>query len=221
MLALFSALMIVYLLLYEIKGAQIAKELSSGIATWTLSDQNVVSQESKNLYADEQQSELEDTQTPSSSWMVMSTTTQSLFSSLNSWTNKNTTGTKVTINTMKVLSWTSLYYGTVESAEKLGLNYQYALKDQKGILYVYLGTGKYDIETTTRQLGGSIYKMTTEQEITQNKLFWDTVIYINLPEYKDKKVVMMLTINKAVWLLQVDYATYHTSKWYIKKTFTE
>ncbi|HCB52002.1 TPA: hypothetical protein DEP21_05590 [Patescibacteria group bacterium] len=63
--------------------------------------------------------------------------------------------------------------------------------------------------------------MTTEQELMQNKLFGDKVVFINLPEYKDKKVIMLIYIDDEVWFLQIDYTVYHTSKSHIKKTFTE
>ncbi len=228
LIVLFSALMVVYLLLYQIKGDEIAKELS-GIDSWIQSEDVENTGEEQELYPEGDEEIMfstgEESNDEQSSW-TLSLTSKSLFSSLTwttqvaSWT-KTTTWTKLK-NGINVLSGTSLYYGTVEAIEKLWMSYQYALKDQKGILYAYLWTGTYsDIDTIVRKLWWTTFKMTTEQELMQNKLFGDKVVFINLPEYKDKKVIMLIYIDDEVWFLQIDYTVYHTSKSHIKKTFTE
>ncbi|MFZ2150491.1 MAG: hypothetical protein WAZ12_02330 [Candidatus Absconditicoccaceae bacterium] len=124
-------------------------------------------------------------------------------------------------NTIKYLSGTKLFYGILESIEKLGIAYKYILEDQKGIYYVYLGDFKYDIVSIARKLGGNIYTINTEQEILKNKLFGDKITFINLPEYKNKIVLIIVYIGKDTWLLQVDYTLYHKSKTYLQNLFID
>lgn len=124
-------------------------------------------------------------------------------------------------NDIRYLSWTKLFYGILESVEKLWINYKYILQDDKLIYYIYLWDLKYDIVNIARKLWGNIYTINTEQEILKNMLFGDKIIFINLPEYKDKIVLMILYIDEDVWLLQIDYDLYHKSKNYLKSLFID
>lgn len=122
---------------------------------------------------------------------------------------------------IKLLSGTSIYYWSIAIIEKLWIKYQYALTDQTWIWYIYLGTPSYDFASIARALKGNLYTLATEQDILQNKLFGNKVVFINLPEYKDKQVIMLLYLNDGIWLVQVDYNAYHKSKSYIKSLFTD
>ncbi len=136
-------------------------------------------------------------------------------------TNNNTTGNKTLDNTdIKILSGTSIYFGDITSIKKLNIDYSYALKDMKDIYYMRLDT-RPDLAGITKLLGGTIYVMNTEQEILQNKLFGTKVTFINIPEYKNTTVLLMVELPNEIWLLQVPYQTYHTSKSYLKNLFTE
>ena len=95
------------------------------------------------------------------------------------------------------------------------------MADEKGIRYIYLGTPSYDFASIARALKGSLYTVATEQDLLQNKLFGNKVIYINLPEYKDKQVVMLVYLKSGIWLIQMEYSLYHKSKAYIKSLFTD
>ena len=105
--------------------------------------------------------------------------------------------------------------------EKLGIKYAYALIDQQNTYYINLGNSTYDIASITRKLGGSVYELKTEADINQNKLFGTKVTFINLPEYKDQKVVMIISWKGESWLIWIDYALYHKSKSYIKSLFIQ
>jgi len=122
---------------------------------------------------------------------------------------------------IKMLSGTSIYYGNIKIIEQLGIKYQYALTDSSGIRYIYLGTPSYDFASIARALQGNIYTMATEQEILANKLFWNKVVFINIPEYKDKQVIMLIYTNNGIWLIQSEYAVYHKSKAHIKSLFID
>jgi hypothetical protein len=103
----------------------------------------------------------------------------------------------------------------------LGIKYQYALADEKGIRYIYLGTPSYDFASIARALKGNLYTLATEQDILQNKLFGNKVVFINLPEYKDKQVLMLFYLNDGIWLVQMEYSLYHKSKTYLKSLFID
>ncbi len=213
--------MVVYLLLYQIKGNQIANQfLSSG--TWdSTSVSSILSGKDAKI-----SDLLLETGDNESTWNTTSnqsgktiSTTSSLFGDLQSWTGSST-GTKS--ESIKLLSGTKLRYGLVDWVEKLWISYQYALKDSQNIYYVYLGkNNKLDIESIVKKLGGTLKTILREDEIIKNNLFGDKVSYINLPEYKDKKVIMLVTIDGSDWLLQLDYATYYTSKTYLKTLFNQ
>lgn len=123
--------------------------------------------------------------------------------------------------TIKMLSGTSIYYGNIGIIEQLGIKYQYALTDSSGIRYIYLGTPSYDFASIARALKGNTYTMATEQELIENKLFGNKVVFINLPEYKDKQVVMLIYMNDGIRLIQMEYALYHKSKAHLKSLFTD
>jgi hypothetical protein len=120
-----------------------------------------------------------------------------------------------------ILSGTNVFYGKIEVIEKLGIKYSYALIDTQNIYYINLGNPTYDFANITRNLGGSLYELKTEAEINQNKLFGTKITFINLPEYKDKKVVMIISWKGESWLVWVEYALYHKSKSYIKSLFIQ
>lgn len=120
---------------------------------------------------------------------------------------------------MVVLSWTKTYYGTLDFVEKLWISYKYALVDWSWIYYVNMWDYSYDFSDIVRKLGWNLYIMNTEQEILQNEMFGDKVTYINIPEYKNTKVLILLDINDQSWLLAIDYSIYHQVKSYLKSLF--
>lgn len=86
---------------------------------------------------------------------------------------------------------------------------------------MYLGTPSYDFASIARALQGSIYTLATEQDILQNKLFGNKVAFINLPEYKDKQVLMLIYLNDGIRLIQIEYNLYHKSKAHLKSLFID
>lgn len=121
---------------------------------------------------------------------------------------------------MIVLSGTTLYFGPIEGIDKLWISYQYALKDDKNIYFSFLWDKEPDLSAIARSLGGTLYTMNTETEIVKNQLFGKRVIFINLPEYKDKLVLMYVEIGDQKWLLQISYTVYHQTKRYLQDLFT-
>jgi len=137
-------------------------------------------------------------------------------------TNENTTENENKLDKkddIYILSGTEKYFGPIKIIEKLGIDYAYALKDEKDIYYIFLWKDDYDFDQIARQLGWNTYKINTEQEIIKNKLFWEKITYINIPEYKDDTVIILVTVSDITRLLQIDYAIYHESKLHIKNVF--
>lgn len=126
---------------------------------------------------------------------------------------------KEDISWMKILSGTTTYYGDLDFVEKLWISYKYALVDEKWIYYLNMWDYKYDFSDIIRKLWWNLYIMNTEQEILGNAMFGDKVTYINVPEYKNSKVLILLDINDQSWLLAIDYSIYHQVKSYLKSLF--
>jgi hypothetical protein len=120
---------------------------------------------------------------------------------------------------MIILSGTTLYFGPIEGIDKLWISYQYALKDDKNIYFSFLWE-EPDLSAIARSLGGTLYTMNTETEIVKNELFGKRVIFINLPEYKDKLVLMYVEVGDQKRLLQISYTVYHQTKRYLQDLFT-
>lgn len=215
MLLLFLALMIVYIIWYQVKWAELkqsiqSQNLFSGVQILSKSG-DVVPTISIDTNKDE--------------WVTTGTVANRTWTTTTNKTwiivtvPKTSTGT--TNKNIRLLSGTSIYYWSIAVIEKLGIKYQYALADEKGIRYIYLGTPSYDFASIARALKGSLYTLATEQELIQNKLFGNKVVFINLPEYENQQVLMLIYLNDGIWLVQMEYSLYHKSKAYIKSLFTD
>ena len=120
-----------------------------------------------------------------------------------------------------LLSGTKTYYWELDFVETLGISYEYALKDDKNIYYLNMWDYDYDFSDIVRKLKWSLYVMNTEQELIANSMFGDKVTYINIPDYKEDKVLVLLEIDSQSWLLAIDYAIYHQVKPYLKTLFID
>ncbi len=120
-----------------------------------------------------------------------------------------------------LLSGTKTYYWELDFVEKLWISYDYALKDDKNIYYLNMWDYDYDFSDIVRKLWWSLYVMNTEQEIIANSMFGEKVTYINIPEYKNNKVLLLLEVDSQSWLLAIDYSIYHQVKPYLKNLFID
>ncbi len=208
MIVLFLSLVIVYVILYQATGFHLPGEeninKSINITPIVSGNTNLSDPSIDDLLAEDED------------MLTGVTQTGSILTN-----NYTTTGNRTLDNTdIKILSGTSIYFGDITSIKKLNIDYSYALKDTKDIYYMRLDT-KPDLANIAKLLGGTIYVMNTEQEILQNKLFGTKVTFINIPEYKNTTVLLMVELANEIWLLQVPYQTYHTSKSYLNNLFIE
>ena len=123
------------------------------------------------------------------------------------------------LSEMVVLRWTRTYYGDLDFVNLMWISYKYALKDDKWIYYLNMDGYTYDFSDIARKLWWNLYIMNTESEILANKMFGNKVTYINIPDYANKKVLMLIDVNNQSRLLAVDYSIYHTSKSYLQSLF--
>ena len=123
------------------------------------------------------------------------------------------------LSEMIVLRWTHTYYGDLDFVNLLWISYKYALKDDKWIYYLNMDGYTYDFSDIARKLWWNLYIMNTESEILANKMFGNKVTYINIPDYANKKVLMLIDVNNQSRLLAVDYPIYHASKSYLQSLF--
>lgn len=124
-----------------------------------------------------------------------------------------------TLSEMVVLRWTHTYYWDLDFVNLLWISYKYALKDDKWIYYLNMDWYTYDFSDIARKLWWNLYIMNTESEILANKMFGNKVTYINIPDYVNKKVLMLIDVNNQSRLLAVDYSIYHASKSYLQSLF--
>jgi len=215
MATLFIAIVLVYILLFQIKWTSIDAQITP--ASWAIQI-SIQSWDQEQLLTPVDQG----LQALPNSWA-----TQSWINTVTGISILYNTGTdlsQVPVSTgsnITILSGTNVYYGSIESIDKLGIKYQYALVDSKNIYYINLGNPVYDFASIARKLWGNLYEVKTEQDLAQNKLFGTKVTFINLPEYKDKRVLMLIYIKDQTWLVQMDYNLYHKTKAYLKSLFTQ
>ncbi len=217
MLLLFLGLMIVYIVWYQVEGTKLKDQLQDQ-DSWTGIQITSVSGEAMPTISSFDEEMI--------TWLDMTgqlapTTWTEATTGITVSSTKTTTGTMTKNSMIKMLSWTSIYYGKIPIIDELGIKYQYALADEKNIRYIYLGTPSYDFASIARALKGTTYTMATEQEILENKLFGNKVVFINLSNYKGKQVIMLVYMNDGIWLIQVEYWLYHKSKAYLKSLFID
>ena len=223
---LFVAFIVVYSLLYQVKGQELLAKMQADlekktIQTWTTQistwETQIFSLELDKVNTGSSTAEL-------TSWVNNSNIATTGVDAKPVVEEQNQNASTDDASTPQeqeflMLSGTDLYFWVVDSFEKLGLNPEYILKDRREIYYAFFDKEPTDLKKIVQKLGGNIYVMATESEILKNELFWNKISYINLPEYKTKLVVLLLEVDQKYRLLQIPYSKYHTSKSYLKTLF--
>ncbi len=224
MVVLFFSLIVVYSLFYQVKGEEILGSLRSLKASSSVQEQEISSTQTltQGNFSEGNQPERRQfhENRPQLEW--------DQFSDISVWIDAQQAEGEVkqTASTARtsigdgptILSGADLYFGAVDSIELLGLEPEYVLKDYKGFYYAKFEEEPY-LKPTVQKLWWNIYTITSDAELVKNQLFGDKVSFINLPEYKNKIVVMLLTVNGQYWLIQMTYEKYHHAKSYLKDLF--
>lgn len=221
MIILFFSLIVVYSVLYQVKGENIIKALRGMPSSNQQSEKGIETVESHvtmGEVAEEKNSIKAKPFKPEWDTISDTTTWEDALQVVNESIQKASSDTSRNGDSPIILSWTDLYFGIVDSIETLGLEPEYILKDYKGFYYAKFDQ-EPDVKTTVQKLGGNTYTITSEAELVRNELFGNKIVFINLPEYKNKTVVMLLSVNNQYWLIQMSYEKYHHAKQYLKNLF--
>lgn len=217
---LFFSIIVIYALFYQVKGEEVIQKL--GWNTAKTVTENAGKGKLQPVEIDLFPSE-EDTQDTTTEWDNISDTSTDWYDAIQTvdyWVQDASTVHQQLFegDSIKILPWTDLYFGSVESIALLWLEPEYILKDSRNFYYSKFNQ-EPNVKKTVQQLNGNIYSITTESELVKNQLFGDKISFINIPEYKNKTVVMLLEINWEYWIIQMDYNKYHQSKNYLKNLF--
>lgn len=229
MIILFLALIVVYVLFYQIHGNRLAALVQKPVQSTGTS---VTYQQNPNLQNSNQVSaslEPLPENSEDGSWWVTDLLGV-LYSDMASGDdaaqeqgdigNASTDGSPSTLTDgPKILSGTEMFFGVVDAIDILDLNPEYLLQDAKWIYYARLKAYPSNLKTLVQSLWGTIYTMTTEKEILENQLFGDRITYVNLPEYKNILVIMIVNVHWEYWLIQLNYPQYHHAKGYLQSLF--
>ena len=217
---LFFSIIVIYALFYQVKGEEVIQKL--GWNTTKTVTENAGKGKLQPVEIDLFPSE-EDTQDTTTEWDNISDTSTDWYDAIQTvdyWVQDASTVHQELFeeDSIKILPWTDLYFGSVDSIALLWLEPEYILKDSRNFYYSRFNQ-EPNVKRTVQQLNGNIYNITTESELVKNQLFGDKISFINIPEYKNKTVVMLLEINWEYWIIQMDYNKYHQSKNYLKNLF--
>ena len=113
----------------------------------------------------------------------------------------------------------------MKSLATLGLTVdaKYILKNNLNTHFVYLGTFDKSLDSVVLPLGGNIVEIADKNAIKQHILFGDKIWFINLPEYENIKVLMLVWFEDQddTWFVQIDYDTYYQQKKSLQQTFCQ
>ncbi len=218
MVVLSLTFVIVYFILYSVKWSNLPASQPNNQSSWNIiiKEKSIGDALEENLALVDEMATWGSLPSVGFTWSLQKT-----------WIASPTIGTSTasitgSLSSRKVFSWTSLYYGEIDFIEKLGISYDYALQDWSWNCFVSLGTElAYDFSNIARKLNGNLYVMNTEQEILKNNLFGEKIIFINIPEYKDKVVLFLAYVNKHIRLIKMNYSLYHSSKPYLQHLFID
>lgn len=212
-IVLCTSLLLVYVVLYYVKWDIFKWNLDKNVEnTWWL----IVSEISNDIdYSMKNNSWDESKVSVLNTWVENKVETSSPnISEYNAWETPHST-----LSEMIVLPWTHSFYWSLDFVDLLWISYKYALKDDKWIYYLNMDDYPYDFSDIARKLWWNLYIMNTESEILANKLFWDKITYINVPEYANRRVLMLVNVKGHTWLIALDINIYHQSKSYLQSLF--
>lgn len=120
-----------------------------------------------------------------------------------------------------VLPGTQKTNNIIASLELLGLTSPSpVLADDRGILYTFLWKEPAGLASAVLRLWWNIVEIADKKDIQVNHLLGEKVVFINLPMYAQKQVVMLVTFEREhVWFVQIPYSVYYTAKSLLPQRF--
>ena len=122
-----------------------------------------------------------------------------------------------------IMSWTKLYYGSLDIFKTLGIRYEYILKDNLyDIFYVYIGKWKtYNLSDLTRSLWWKTVEIYAKNDIINNLYFGDRVTFIELPQTPTSITSLFVRMGDDLWFIQDVTGEYKKHKRHIRQIFTQ
>lgn len=122
----------------------------------------------------------------------------------------------------QILSWTDLYYGSLDIIKTLGLRYEYILKDNTyDIFYAYIGSGKtYNVTDLVKWIGWKTVDIYAKNDIINNLYFWDRVTFVELPQSSPTNTSFFVRMGDQLWFVQDISGDYKKHKRHIRTVFT-
>lgn len=123
---------------------------------------------------------------------------------------------------IKILHLTELYSWRLDIINELWLNYKYILKDANNVYFIYLGNAVNDMRSKASKIGWNTVEITDKKVIMENSLFWEKVIFVNIPKYQRQYVFVVVkpSIANEYWLMQINFKDYYMLKKYLQTLFT-
>lgn len=123
----------------------------------------------------------------------------------------------------KILSWTTLYYGSLDILKTLWIRYEYILKDKNyNIYYVYVGQkwADYSLPEIIKAVWGESIEIYAKNAIINNLYFGDRVTFATLPNQLSTQTNLFVRIGEDLWFIQDLTGEYKQNKKHIRYIFT-
>ena len=122
----------------------------------------------------------------------------------------------------KMLSWASLYYGSLDVLKTLGIRYEYILKDSiYDIFYVYIGKNpSYELKPLIESIWWKTVEIYAKNDIVNNLYFWDRVTFMELPQTPKTITQLFVRMGSDLWMIQDVSGEYKKHKRHIRTVFT-
>lgn len=123
----------------------------------------------------------------------------------------------------RMLSWTALYYGTLDILKTLWIRYEYILKDKSyNIYYVYIGKKgtDYGIPNIIKAVWWETIEIYAKNAIINNLYFGDRVTFATLPNQLSTQTNVFVRMGEDLWLIQDLTGEYKQNKRHIRYVFT-
>lgn len=120
------------------------------------------------------------------------------------------------------LSGTNLYYGSLDVLKKIGVRYEYILKDTTyDIYYAYIGKNvSYSISSLTQAIWWKTIEIYAKNDIINNLYFWERVTFVELPDQLPTRITLFVRVGNKLWMIQDDTGEYKKHKRHIRRLFT-
>lgn len=123
----------------------------------------------------------------------------------------------------RILSWTALYYGSLDILKTLWIRYEHILKDKNyNIYYVYIGKkwSTYNIPEIVKAIWWTTIEIYAKNAIIDNLYFGDRVTFATLPSQLSIQTNVFVRIDDELWLIQDLTGEYKQNKKHIRYIFT-